>query len=311
MRMAGTAREEIGSPAYEEALRQEAVFWERVAEGQVDLSLAAWSDPELNAVTGGDLLDRACALAVARGPRVLELACGAGGISMRLAQAGCTAEGIDIAAGLIALGEQQIEARQRQENWPGSARLWTGDLNQVELRPESFDVVLAYAALHHVLDLDHLLTQVHRALTPGGTLICVDHMQPSLPGLLLRYALLLALPTEVPYRRKPLHAFRRLGARFYLRYHPHQAAPAAFTLPEHSPFEDITGAEAINLIRERFHIERYRTYLAFADVVAGHLRPRSQAVKVRMARRLRRWDDWLIQRTGLRGQTYFLVARKS
>lgn len=309
-RSADTGFRDVGSPRYLEALEQEAAYWEGVAAGAVDIGAAAWRDAALNDAVHGTDLARALDLVVARGRRVLELGCGGGGISMQLARRGCVADGVDIAAGLIALGERQIEERCREERWPGSARLFVGDMNRLTLEPDSYDVVLAHAALHHVVDLPHLLDEVHRALRPGGSLICMDHMEPSRAGLLLRYALLTLLPTAVPYRRKPVHIFNRAMARMYRRWLPRRPAPAAFTLPPHSPFEDVTGADAIEQIRVRFRIEDYRTRLAFADVVAGQVRLRSRRRELALARSLRRLDDWLIQHRMVRGQTYFLVARK-
>lgn len=306
---AGSIRE-IGSPAYLAAVRQEAAFWEDVASGAVDVSVAAWRDSALAGATTGDLVDRALDLTVKRGPRVLELACGSGGISMLLAGRGCHCTGIDLSPGLIERGRHTAAKRAAQEHWPGSVQLATGDLNRIELEAEHYDVVLANAALHHVLDLQHLLREVYRTLKPGGTLICLDHMEPSRPGLLLRYMLLLILPTEIPYHRKPLHVFNRVMARVYRRFLPQHPAPAAFTLPAHSPFEDVSGSEAISVIRGLYKVESYRTYLAFADIVSGHLRLGSRRREAALARRLRAADDLLIRRLGLRGQTYYLVARK-
>jgi SAM-dependent methyltransferase len=302
---------EIGSLEYFEAVQQEAAYWEGTASGEVDNSLAAWRDPALSEATSGDLLARALDTVVARGRRVLEPACGGGSISMRLARRGCVCDGVDIAPGLIALATRVAADLQAEEHWPGSARFFEGDLNVMDFAAESYDVVLANAALHHVQDLDHLLDALHAALRPGGTLICLDHIEPSRIGLLLRYILLLLLPTEVPYRRKPRHAYNRAMARVYRRFRPAQPAPSAFALPESSPFEDVSGSEVVSKIRERFVVERHDTYLLFADIVAGHLRLRTPARNVALARRLRRVDDWLTQHLKLRGQTYYLVAHKA
>lgn len=301
----------VGSAQYQEALRQEAAYWESVASGETDLSVATWRDGRLNETIHGSVLARTLDLVVARGRRVLELGCGQGGIAMQLAQRGCVVDGVDIAAGLIALGEQQIQARQRDEAWPGSVRLSVGDLNCLSLEPDTYDVVLAHAVLHHIVDLPRLVREVHRALKPGGSLICLDHMEPTRAGLILRYLLLILLPTEVPYRRKPVHIFNRVMARVYPRVLPRRTTPAAFTLPPHAPFEDVTGSEAIQHIRDLFRIETCKTYLAFADVVAGHIRLESRKRELALARRLRRFDEWVIRHFRVRGQTYFLVARKA
>ena len=304
-----TARD-IGTPAYQELLRQEAEFWERSARGETDNSVAAWRDTDLIEAAWGDLLQKTLDLAVANGPRVLELACADAETSMQLARRGCVATGVDVAMGLLRHSQEIIRTQRSAEHWPGDVRLFVGDLNRLGLAPEAFDVVLAMAALHHTIDLEDLTDQILKTLKPGGLLICMDHMEASPWGLLARYACLFFLPTEVPYWRKPLHLFNRVMARVYRRFLPRQAPPPAFTLPDHSPFEAITGAEAIAHIRRRFQVEHYQTYLAFADVVSGHLRLGSHAREVKLTRGLRRLDDWLIRHLGLRGQTYYLVARK-
>jgi len=302
--------DDIGTPAYYEMLRQEADFWERRARGEVDMSLAATRDPELAAAVAGDLLARTLDLAVARGPRVLELACASGELAMRLARQGCIVDGVDISWGLVQAGMCEIVARCETEHWPGKARLFVGDLNRVGLAADTYDVVLAIAAFHHVLDLPNLMAQIDKSLKPGGSLICLDHMEPSLAGRLLRYFFLLILPTEVPYWRKPLHIFNRLIARVYKYLLPTRQAPAPFVLPPRSPFEDITGSEAIGLIRKHFIVESYQTPQAFANVVAGHLRLGSHKREVSLARRLRKLDDWLVQHSSIRGESYLLVAHK-
>ncbi len=48
------------------------------------------------------------------------------------------------------------------------------DINRISLPPESFDVIAAFASLHHFIELDHILSEVNRALRPGGLFITVD-----------------------------------------------------------------------------------------------------------------------------------------
>lgn len=303
-------KDEVGTPRYDDLLRQEAEFWERSARGDMDISVATWRDEELSAVTSGDLLTRALDLVVARGPRVLELGCADGALSMRLARRGCVCDGIDVSRGLVEDGQRQITMARAAEQWPGDVTLRVGDLNQLELAAETYDVVLAASMLHHILDLEHLIGQIYRSLKPGGTLVCLDHMEPSLVSQVLRYLLLLILPTEVPYRRKPLHVYNRLMARVYRRFLPQRPSPASFTLPDRSPFEEISGYEAVARVRERFAVETYETHLAFADLVAGHLRLGSHARELALTRLLRRLDDWVVKRLGVRGVTYYLVAHR-
>ncbi len=302
---------DIGSPEYYDLLRAEADFWGRVSTGSVDSSVAVWRNADLAQVISGDLHARALDLVAARGKRVLDLGCSSGTLALPLAQRGCVVDGVDISFVRVQGGAQQVAAmRAADEHGSGDVRFFVSDLNRLGLAPETYDVVLAAAVLHHVLDLDDLIAVIYRALKPGGTLICLDHMESSRAGLFLRYLLLFLLPTEVRYWRKPLHLFNRVMARVYRRWRSARPAPAAFTLPERSPFEDISGSQAIALIRDHFIVETYQTHLAFADIVAGHLRLGSEAREVRMARWLRRCDDWLIRRRWLRGNMYYLVAHK-
>lgn len=305
------SKSDIGSEKYNELLQAEADFWGRVSTGRVDTSVAVWRNPELAHAISGDLHARALDQVAARGQRVLDLGCSNGTLAIPLARRGCVVDGVDISFVRVRQGAEQVAAARAEANLPGDVRFFVGDLNRLGLAPASYDVVLAAAVLHHVLDLDALLTVVQRALKPGGALICLDHMESSKAGQLLRYLLLFLLPTEVPYWRKPLHLFNRVMARLYRRWSPARPAPPAFTLPERSPFEDVSGSEAVTLIGQRFVVETYQTHLAFADIVAGHLRLGSEARAVQLARRLRRLDDWLIRRRWLRGDMYYLVAHKA
>ena len=176
------SRNDIGSTEYQELLRQEADFWERSARGEMDISVATWRNAELATATSGDLLARALDLAVENGPHVLELACADGALGMRLARRGCLTDGVDISLGLIQQGQHQIEQLRPAEGWPGNVRLFVSDLNRLALAPNTYDVVFAAAALHHVIDLDYLTKELYKTLKPGGMLICLDHMEGTLAG---------------------------------------------------------------------------------------------------------------------------------
>jgi ubiquinone/menaquinone biosynthesis C-methylase UbiE len=310
--MAGSqiSKDDIGTPHYYELLHQEAKFWERVNLGEVDTSAAIWRKPDIARRVNGDLLARTLDLTAARGRRVLELGCGSAGLSIELARRGCMVDGVDISMGRVKEGMRRIAEQRAAEHWRGDARLIVSDLNRLALAPDTYDVVLAAAVLHHVLDLEYLIGAVYRALKPGSTLICLDHMEPSELGRLIRYGLLTILPTEVPYWQKPGHAFKRLMARVFKYSLPQVAAPVAFTLPERSPFEDISGRQAVTLIRGQFVVETYQTYLAFTEIVAGHLQLGSPQREVNLVGWLRRLDDWLIRHRIVHGETYFLVAHK-
>lgn len=48
------------------------------------------------------------------------------------------------------------------------------DLNFVSIEPDSFDVIFAHASLHHMLNLEHLMTQIYHGLKAYGRFIILD-----------------------------------------------------------------------------------------------------------------------------------------
>lgn len=93
-----------------------------------------------------------------RGERVLDLGCGDGELTARLADTGCSVVGVDASA------EQVAAARARGLD----ARVM--DARRLEFRGE-FDAVLSNAALHWIREADAVLAGVARALRPGGRFV--------------------------------------------------------------------------------------------------------------------------------------------
>jgi SAM-dependent methyltransferase len=80
----------------------------------------------------------------------------------------------DIAGGLLEKQRHRI-----RELGIESIRYIRADLNRHMFEPSVYDVVFSWGTIHHVADLDHLFTQVRRALKPGGMLIARDYVGPS------------------------------------------------------------------------------------------------------------------------------------
>ena len=97
-------------------------------------------------------------LAPRPGERVLDVGCGDGALTAKLAAAGCRVVGID------ASPEQVRAARGRGLD----ARV--ADVTALGFRGE-FDAAFSNAALHWVRDPDAALASIHRALAPGGRLV--------------------------------------------------------------------------------------------------------------------------------------------
>ncbi len=120
-----------------------------------------WSvkDYERNARFVSDLAEGVLEwLAPQPGERILDLGCGDGVLSERLAQAGCRVVGVDIDEGMLsaarARGVQVVQASG--ENLPFE---------------REFDAVFSNAALHWMTSAGAVLEGVHRALRPGGRFV--------------------------------------------------------------------------------------------------------------------------------------------
>ncbi len=120
-----------------------------------------WSveDYERNARFVSDLAEGVLEwLAPRPGERILDLGCGDGVLSERLAQAGCRVVGVDIDEGMLsaarARGVQVVQASG--ENLPFE---------------REFDAVFSNAALHWMTNAGAVLEGVHRALRPGGRFV--------------------------------------------------------------------------------------------------------------------------------------------
>ena len=96
--------------------------------------------------------------------RCLDLGCGAGARSFAVYDEGAALvlEGHDISADRIALAEQVRQAR----GIPGGFAVADG--NAGELPAGRYGLIFSCHSFHHFLRLEHIMQQVHRALTPFG-----------------------------------------------------------------------------------------------------------------------------------------------
>lgn len=104
----------------------------------------------------GDVLEW---LAAQPGESILDLGCGDGQLTRRIAVTGARVLGVDASAEMISAAQ----ARGIQAELAGAESLPFGI--------ETFDAVFSNAALHWVRDQDAMMAQVHRVLKPGGRFV--------------------------------------------------------------------------------------------------------------------------------------------
>jgi len=119
-------------------------------------------------------------LAPQAGERILDLGCGDGALTEKLAACGCTVVGVDGSA------EQIAAARKRGLD----ARVMNGEALEFD---HEFDAVFSNAALHWMKRADAVIEGVRRALKPGGRFVaemggagCVAKVRAALTAAFVR-----------------------------------------------------------------------------------------------------------------------------
>jgi ubiquinone/menaquinone biosynthesis C-methylase UbiE len=103
------------------------------------------------------------------GLRVLDLGCGFGAFARWAREAGAVSVlGVDLSENML--------ARARAETHDAAVVYRRGDIEQLELDADSFDVVYSSLALHYVANLAAVCALVRRVLTAGGAFVfSVEH----------------------------------------------------------------------------------------------------------------------------------------
>jgi len=117
------------------------------------------SEDRLTRLLGGSM-------EVVRGKLVLEAGCGAGRFTELLLQAGARVVAVDLSTA--------VEAnRENCGHFPGYA-VAQGDIRQLPIASEQFDVVLCVGVVQHTPDPEETMASLCRHVRPGGLLV-IDH----------------------------------------------------------------------------------------------------------------------------------------
>lgn len=137
----------------------------RAATYGEDLGQASW-------LTAAEC-DRLCGwLGLEAGRSALEVACGSGGVSVRMAKAsGVSVTGVDINDAAVAAATERARAAGMQER----ARFRIADAGAPLPFPDaSFDAIFCNDSINHFPDRARVLADWHRVLRPGGRCLYTD-----------------------------------------------------------------------------------------------------------------------------------------
>jgi len=133
-------------------------------------------------------------LAAKPGESILDLGCGDGRLTQRIASAGASVLGVDSSLEMVeAARERGVVAD-------------VGDAEELAFAGSTFDAVFSNAALHWVRDQDAMLAQVRRVLKPGGRFVAEMGGQGNIAAI--RVALMAVLERHG-------HADREDGVNYY------------------------------------------------------------------------------------------------
>lgn len=137
----------------------------RAATYDEDIGQNGW----LTASEQDDFLDW---LRLAAGDRLLDIACGSGGPTLRIAETReCEVVGIDIHEDAVNTARQLAQERGLAQR--ASFHLGDGS-SQLPFDDESFDAVTCIDAINHLPERPHVLQEWYRVLKPGGRLVFTD-----------------------------------------------------------------------------------------------------------------------------------------
>jgi SAM-dependent methyltransferase len=129
-------------------------------------------------------------LAPQTGERILDLGCGDGQLTQRIAASGARVSAIDASAEMVAAARARGIATDQ------------GPAESLPYPDGSFDAVFSNAVLHWVRGQDEVMEQVHRVLRPGGRFVAEMGGHGNIAAIRVAFAAVLAR-----------HGFPELGER--------------------------------------------------------------------------------------------------
>jgi ubiquinone/menaquinone biosynthesis C-methylase UbiE len=117
-----------------------------------------------------------------RGKKILEIGLGTGSDFHKWIIHGAKATGIDITNSSVRLTKERLEIYNIK---PEEYTLSIADAEMMPFRNNEFDLIYSYGVLHHTPDTCLALSEIFRALKPGGMFKAMIYHVPSWTGWLL------------------------------------------------------------------------------------------------------------------------------
>ncbi|MEX2451862.1 MAG: class I SAM-dependent methyltransferase [Rhodospirillales bacterium] len=153
-------------------------WWERLpmtyadwdAEDRLPKTPQDFLDIEKTLLSDSPFLGTKYDFSQVKGLRILEIGCGSGVLSCRLAREAAEVTAIDITETAVTLAKRNATGQNV------TIDILNADAERMPFADNSFDYVFSWGVLHHSSNMDNALKEVSRVLTPGGHgLVMVYH----------------------------------------------------------------------------------------------------------------------------------------
>lgn len=242
---------------YDAMAKKEGEVWgahlpAREAKGERQNDIRAAAELRLNRATIS--LPGWAASAGRKFQRGLSIGCGEGRAERLLLQAGVCSSfvGLDVAESAL----ESATAKAREEDLQATYEV--ADINFATLPENSYDLIIAQTSLHHVVHLENVAEQVHRALMPGGIFWIHDYIGETQ----FQYTdARIRICNKIISGLAPKHRFNRIYSR--------QLGPIVRRAPGNliSPFESIRSAEIPSIFPPRFKVLQHRETTSILHLV--------------------------------------------
>ncbi len=299
--------------AYQGWLEKEQEFWDHFNEDALKYGIPHWldlrnatrlnrpvwspfDDPKIEAILRGEVKRKFLQKATKQNGRALDLGCGMGWLSLELARAGISCDAYDVSKKSIQIArEYAAKVRPKAE-----IRYDVANLNTLTLPEDSYDLVVVWDVVHHIVEPERLFREVRKTMKRSGLFLLFDHIGLEEKNLRFYRIFHLFVPASFSmYSRKIRHI---------LGFSSPVPAPTSSSIPD-APFEHHSERKILPALLEVFPGVQYTTHLSFAMHLAHHHQLPS-LFSYFLLRQLKKLDDYLIRRGYLGGEYLFAEWRK-
>lgn len=117
--------------------------------------------------------------AALQGKPVLEIGCGAGGVTAVMGQAGLNVSAIDLTRTAINFTQRRLQIAGLHVD------LLHADAEQLPYRDDTFDLIWSWGVIHHSADMQRIIDGMYRILRPGGEVKIMVYHRHSLQNWII------------------------------------------------------------------------------------------------------------------------------